>query len=327
MKLAIRGDKKRGQEVIEILKALGARNEYGFSGGWEERYHYISDFNTICVFDTEAGAFFSGNYKLYTLDDFLKEFPYKIGDTVRVDSHISGDLTIMRMTWSEQQSTVLYGFFAPDKSNIEWVSIVDIKPINKQTTMNIAKILKDAPRGTKLYSPLYGEVILDCVDLDVMFKPIKLLTPQGECLSLTEYGRYTDNEEYVDAECILFPSKENRDWSTFKVEPQFPTKICDCGLTLGIIKLTEEYQYKRNELNALRQLLIARDAWWKMDGDWKPDWRNPNEEKSTIALVSNKICIGGNYNSHCILAFRTEEIRDKFLETFRNLIEECKELI
>lgn len=34
--------------------------------------------------------------------------------------------------------------------------------------MNIAEILKDAPKGTKLFSPLFGEVKLESVSDDII---------------------------------------------------------------------------------------------------------------------------------------------------------------
>lgn len=191
--------------------------------------------------------------------------------------------------------------------------------------LNIARVLKNTPVGTKLYSPIFGEVIFQGIDSDGNY-PITVMVSGGDFRSFSQEGKY--HCCYEDTECLLFPSKENRDWSTFKVEPQFPMTVEDCAELLDINNnIISVCGYKGDELRLLQQLLICRDAWWKVDNDWKPDWSNATEVKSTITLVSNKICIDGNYNSHRILAFRTEEIRDKFLDTFRDLIEKCKELL
>lgn len=78
--------------------------------------------------------------------------------------------------------------------------------------LNLVEILKDCPKGTKLYSPLFGEVELDCVK-DSDFYPIKVLLKSGLTDSFTLKGlAYTD----YDGECMLFPSKDQRDWSKFK---------------------------------------------------------------------------------------------------------------
>ena len=83
--------------------------------------------------------------------------------------------------------------------------------------INIAEILKDCPIGTKLYSPLCGECTLHEVVKDKIF----IRTCSNERIVIfDEYGRY-----FNDSECLILPSKENRDWNTFKVyKPKFDPK-------------------------------------------------------------------------------------------------------
>lgn len=90
--------------------------------------------------------------------------------------------------------------------------------------MNIATILKKCPKGTKLYSPLFGEVILDCVK-DGIEHSIYCLASDGETLFFMSDGRYFG--DYTDAECMLFPSKDQRDWSKFVVPDKVPDKVHD----------------------------------------------------------------------------------------------------
>lgn len=90
--------------------------------------------------------------------------------------------------------------------------------------MNIAEILTNAPTGTKLYSTVFGDVELLCVDNSRF--PIKVRTiPGGIYQYFTTEGKI--NTEYSKTECLLFPSKENRDWSTFKVEKSYEFKPFD----------------------------------------------------------------------------------------------------
>lgn len=80
--------------------------------------------------------------------------------------------------------------------------------------INIAEILKDCPKGTKLYSPLFGNVELFSVGENNI--PINVRTIKGrtcECFSFTREGHYFAG--YYDAECLLFPSQEVRDWRKF----------------------------------------------------------------------------------------------------------------
>lgn len=78
-------------------------------------------------------------------------------------------------------------------------------------------------------------------------------------------------------------------------------------------------------IKALCKLVICRDAWWKHLG-WKPNW---NHSDYKYCIFKNKGEIGRICSSYAnrALAFPTEEVRDQFLETFRELIEEAKELL
>lgn len=81
--------------------------------------------------------------------------------------------------------------------------------------LNLVEILKDVPLGTKLYCPAYGEVALEeidyCADYPIMFTFGFDKDTYSE--SVTKEGKFY--EGYKDGECMLFPSKENRDWSKF----------------------------------------------------------------------------------------------------------------
>ena len=83
-----------------------------------------------------------------------------------------------------------------------------------ENKINIAEILRDMPKGTKLYSPLFGKCNLDEVcTSDRETYPITLLTSVDASASFTKNGHYLNGFE--DAECLLFPSAKMRDWSKF----------------------------------------------------------------------------------------------------------------
>lgn len=79
--------------------------------------------------------------------------------------------------------------------------------------MNIAEILKYCPKGTKLYSTIFGEVIFERVSSDETY-PIKVKNWNNETCVFTEEGKYLSPYK---GECILSPSKEQRDWSKFRI--------------------------------------------------------------------------------------------------------------
>ena len=79
--------------------------------------------------------------------------------------------------------------------------------------LNLIEILKDCPEGTKLYSPIIGEV--EFKRIKYCEYPIVTRCKNGNrILSFTKEGLFFP--EGVQGECImLFPSKDQRDWSKF----------------------------------------------------------------------------------------------------------------
>lgn len=88
--------------------------------------------------------------------------------------------------------------------------------------LNLIEILKDCPKGTKLYSPIFGEVEFEGVYNNAIYPiAVKAKTNpiEGEC---TEQFIYLAPSGTFDisfnGECMLFPSREERDWSKFKLK-------------------------------------------------------------------------------------------------------------
>ena len=73
--------------------------------------------------------------------------------------------------------------------------------------MNIATILKDKPKNTKLYSSIFGDVYFSSVENGI----IKVIH-QGKMVIFFGDGRYYN---YPESEPLLFPSKEMHDWEKF----------------------------------------------------------------------------------------------------------------
>ena len=77
--------------------------------------------------------------------------------------------------------------------------------------IDLTKILKNCPVGTKLYSPIYGEIYFEEMRSNGKY-PIITITKSINAATFTKEGFYYADE---DGECILFPSKEQRDWNKF----------------------------------------------------------------------------------------------------------------
>ena len=88
--------------------------------------------------------------------------------------------------------------------------------------LNLVEILKDCPKGTKLYSPIYGDVELVKVYHNDENFPIEIKLSNNKFDCFSKDGRiFTE----FNGECTLFPSKDQRDWSKFKPKkPKFDPK-------------------------------------------------------------------------------------------------------
>ena len=90
--------------------------------------------------------------------------------------------------------------------------------------INLCEILKDCPKGTKLYSKIHGNVALYRVDYnrELFYNGILY-----ECLSNNDIEFIPEDKLYDKdkGEYILLPSKDQRDWSKFKCpKPKFDPK-------------------------------------------------------------------------------------------------------
>lgn len=85
-------------------------------------------------------------------------------------------------------------------------------------TLDLTKILSGCPKGTPLFSPIFGDVELvrvlgnsDLYPIEVKATPVGSIQPEIKCF--TYDGKYWGL--YGNDECLLFPSKDCRDWSQF----------------------------------------------------------------------------------------------------------------
>jgi hypothetical protein len=137
-------------------------------------------------------------------------------------------------------------------------------------------------------------------------------------------------------QAYFFKWFDNKANSLNKIE--YPKTFTQCQ---EILSFKETFAVVRNVsfryyflLGKLDQLLICRDAYWKivgeqmgLDGPWEPDWKHINRKFYCIYNSKNNIVKNVTYGENKILAFPTEEMRDAFYENFKDLIESCKELL
>lgn len=102
--------------------------------------------------------------------------------------------------------------------------------------MNIAEILKYCPKGTKLYCTLCGNVELGEITNIGTIVIRKVVDVISTSYTLDYEGRYSHS-----GECVLFPSKDQRDWSKFRLPVKRGDIMMEADGTIPFIASGEYY--------------------------------------------------------------------------------------
>lgn len=132
---------------------------------------------------------------------------------------------------------------------------------------------------------------------------------------------------------------ENGKTYVVKKKPTYPKDYKECCEVLGILEdrgfgFINLSECENTLMSHFIQLKRCRDAYWKIAGEqlgldkpWKPDWEDEYETYYTISYDGVNIKCYNDTDVYSKLAFPTMEMRDAFFENFKELIEQCKELL
>lgn len=331
MELGIIGHTTRGDEVIKILEMLGGKNCCYRLTGYNDKYFYYISYEYKYISNSYIGPDEIKGYKIFSLDEFLEKFPYKVGDKVTLDNKLC---SIIWMCW--ECNNIYYQVQGEDLMFTKKVIANELKPYKeKNINMNIEyDSVNDEEQQIdyvevvkKSYEEEAGKRVAE-ITMDTLYKAWTthdFLKERG--FNLPEGFHFTDeNGNVIEAKKILL----------VKNAPSYPKSYDECCDVIGIsrheVEIDIPQPYQQNMFN-LFKLLICRDAYWKIAGEyleldkpWEPDW-NWCEYKFCIGTIHDEIEKFHAGNQNCILAFPTEEMRDEFHNNFKNLIEQCKELL
>ena len=293
--LAIKGHKTRGSEVIALLEMLGGNNPHKYTADCESLYFYI-DGGTNNIYYDWANNPKESSKCLFTLEEFLEKFPYKVGDKV---THNLGILmNVVRMYWDAECNVIRYDIQSPVDNNYKLKAMLTkhLQPYKEESMdrkYNIEEYLKaweETEKGLEV----------------VVNDNFELKEENGKFYIIKKQPKYPKTYE----ECC---------------------KVLGYSGNYNLI-LTTDVDNKL--FNALYRLKVCRDAYWNIAGEqmglgksWEPDWLNFEQDKYVLYTHNNAICSNRYVLGHNILAFPTEEIRDAFYENFKELIENVKELL
>lgn len=279
--LAIKGHPTRCKEVIEILEMLGGRNTKPYlNGNVVHQVYHIRTCNNEIVSATYTT--YGDLFKVFTLEEFLEKFPYKVGDKV---THNMGILMkIVQMYWDTECNVVRYDIQSPVDNNYKLKAMLaeHLQPYKEEKMKEkLEQITLDIPKGYEFFG-------------------------------------INDDNQVVLA----------------KKQLQYPKTYEECCEVVGYESDRQSATgYLADLIEKFQQLLICRNAYWKIAGEemglgkpWEPDWNNISD-KYCIYIVGRKIWLKECQTRQCILAFPTAKMRDAFKENFDGDIDVCKELL
>lgn len=289
-RLAIKGHSTRGQEVIEILEMLGGKNHFHMDGFTEEYIYYICGENNQI-----HSAICPTNQIVFTIEEFLEKYPYKIGDKVdyiKYDDEECSVYEIIGMMWTG--ATIEY-------------------------TLDT-----------------FG---FTCLTKDIRLHKEKNLNKKFNSLNVETYLKVWDETENGLEVCVAEGYEmieKNGQFYIVKQKTKYPIDYDECCEVLNthLSNVTRPIGWKEKLISKFQELIICRDAYWKIAGDeyqlgkpWEPDWTNNYQKKWTINFYQGEINLTNGPNVHFVLAFPEEEMRDIFYENFKKLIEQCREFL
>lgn len=142
--------------------------------------------------------------------------------------------------------------------------------------------------------------------------------PQG-------YQFVDENGNVINATKIVLKKKE------------YPKTYEECNRIMGVElwntlwgeDATEYEEQTEDLIDAFIRLKVCRDAYWKIADNWKEERKEKSMHyviQSTMLGEVVKVTLP-NCIANYLLDFPTEEMRDAFYENFKELIENCKELL
>lgn len=288
--IAIKGHASRGKEVIEILETLGGKNDYNLPGDTSRAY-YVLEYGEIHV-----SPYIYGNepYTFFTLEEFESKYPFKVDDKVIYNEEDVAK--IVGMSWDEGVDEIYYSITSHGETFKYPVDL--LQPYKKEN-----------------YNPITLLPVGDKVMIIPTNEDSEIINENGKFYLVKKQPRYP--KTYKEC-CKLLGCKADYFFTDFSYNN------CDVEISDYENKVDDLLQY-------LRRLIYCCDAYWKIAGDemglgkpWEPDWNSGDQERYGIIKLDDN---GYQYAESTSFTFPTKEMRDAFYENFKELIENCKELL
>lgn len=350
MKLVIKGHPTKGNKVIEILEMLGGINVHHHKGN-DSCVGYTIEENEIRSIPYILG---DEDFNILSIEEFLEKYPYRIGDKVITNDNDKFIGTITDVRWQgdsffvgKEEGDIVYTIQVSTTSTTAQITYQkeQLQPYKEEAMRDnliTEEDFNNTPEIEQEYLKL-AENLIDqlaestrwkCNEFDsqkmlAMFlkKNIHRVAKKDDSIIFNIPKGYEFAGVDDDNQRVVFT----------KIQSQYPKTFVDVlNFRHPDRQPEDDYQrcYKKDLIEKFQDLLYARDAYWEIAGEemglgkpWKPEkaevvhaiFYNFYDDTIDVSVF--------NLFDNVVLCFPTEEMMNAFYENFKNLIEECKELL
>lgn len=287
-KIAFLGDNDHGDKIISTLESWGGSNHLKRDGKNKDFAYFINDNGEIDIISTNL--LLTVSYYFLTWPYYNSQCHLKVGGSFNYKGQ---DYDVDSILYNINEKCIVYKLKAFGVG-VEYITNNDLIQ-NEEWPMEV--------ESTGFMQ--MGKTVAVCFNKENYEREVEL-----------QLGDY---------------EIEVRDGKTYAVlkKPKYPTTYEECLVMTSydkeerILHLLEKY----------KQLIICRNTYWKIAGEemgldkpWEPNWTTFEGMPAIFRFRYNIVC-DSIKNQHCLLVFPTEEKRDVFYKNFKDLIEECKELL
>lgn len=313
-KIAFLGDNDHGDKIISTLESWGGSNHLKRDGKCQDVAYFINDNGEIDIISTN---------KLLTVYHYFLSWPYynsqchlKVGDSFNYGGQ---EYDVDSILYNRNEKCIVYKLKAFG-FGVEYITNDDL--------------IQNEEWPTEVESTGFmqmGKTVAVCFNKENYETEVELQLGDYEI-------EVRDGKTYAVLKKSKYPTNYNECCEVLVGRKPKPHEISFDKMELCLVDLdnTQNIDFQAPHLfqfNSLFRLRMCLDAYWKIAGEemglgkpWEPNWTTFEGMPAIFRFRYNIVCDSVK-NQHCLLVFPTEEMRDAFYENFKDLIEQCKELL
>lgn len=139
----------------------------------------------------------------------------EISETYNNEGECSANVTFKKRFKKKEKSSIVVTAISAKDNDFDKNKQSNLNIDKDMEKINIADKLKHCKKGTKFYSPIFGEVEFDSIENNAIC--VNTINNDNKIVRMPFESNGQFYSCYPNGECLLFPSKDNRDWNNFQV--------------------------------------------------------------------------------------------------------------